>query len=174
MASPIPNHEKFVSLYVRHQMAIHSFVLTLVPNMASAEDVVQQASMTMWRKFDQYEPGSNFRSWAFKIAQYTAYNHLKKTRRDKLVFSEELMEILAEDTAGRAEELEARREALTECVGKLPKDDHAAVVGCYLEGSSIKNFAEENGLSPNSVYKRLNRVRSNLMRCIQAEVAGAV
>src|SRR5688572_29658300 len=75
--------EQFVALFVRHEAAIHSFVLTLLPDLVEAEDVVQQASLTMWRKFDQYTPGTNFRNWAFQIAKFTAMNQMTKTRRDR-------------------------------------------------------------------------------------------
>jgi hypothetical protein len=57
MQTPDPSrHEEFVALYVRHESAIFSFVLSMVQNTADAEDVVQRASMTMWRCFGQFEP----------------------------------------------------------------------------------------------------------------------
>jgi RNA polymerase sigma-70 factor (ECF subfamily) len=49
---PRDNHEEFVALFVRHEAAIHSFILTLLPRLDDAEDVMQQASLTMWRKFN--------------------------------------------------------------------------------------------------------------------------
>jgi hypothetical protein len=52
-----PRHEEFVSLYVRHEAALFSFVLTMVRHTADAEDVVQRASMTMWRCFNKFTPG---------------------------------------------------------------------------------------------------------------------
>ena len=58
--------EEFVALYVRHEPAVFSFVLTMVRNTADAEDVVQRASMIMWRCFDNYKAGTNFRIGHFK------------------------------------------------------------------------------------------------------------
>ena len=37
-------HERFVSLLVRHQVAIHSFVLSLFPSLADADEILQEAS----------------------------------------------------------------------------------------------------------------------------------
>lgn len=165
--TPDPSrHEEFVSLYVRHEPAVFSFVLSMVQNTADAEDVTQRASMTMWRCFDQYQSGTNFRNWAFQIAKNAALNHLKKIRRDRHVFSEKLITILAEQTEERAENLDARRRALDFCLKKLPKADHQMVAGCYAEGSNIRSFAEQAGESANKIYKRLNRVRSQLQKCI--------
>ena len=91
-------HDEFVALFVRHEAAIFSFVLAMVRNTADAEDVVQRARVTMWKSFDQYQSGTNFRSWAIQIAKNAALNHITKTRRDRHVFSEKLIVLLAEQT----------------------------------------------------------------------------
>ncbi len=173
MVSKIPDpsrHEEFVSLYVRHEPAVFSFVLAMVRNTADAEDVVQRASMTMWRCFDQYESGTNFRNWAFQISKNAALNHLTKMRRDRHVFSEKLIDLLAEQSEERAENLDARRRALDSCVEKLPAADHEMVAGCYAEGATIRSYAEQAAETANKIYKRLNRVRSQLQKCIERQL----
>lgn len=163
----IDTREQFVALFVRHEAAIHSFVLTLLPDLADAEDVVQQASITMWRKFDEYTPGTSFRNWAFQIAKYTAMNQITKTRRDRHRFQEGLLEILADRAAERSEQLELQRRALAFCVEKLPEDDRQLLTGCYAEGAKISAFAAQLGRTSNAVYKHLNRLRANLLKCVQ-------
>lgn len=163
-------HEAFVALYVRHQAAIQSFVLALVPDFAAAEDIVQQASLTMWRKFDQYQEGTSFRNWAFQIAKFTTMNYQTKMKRSRLVFSDELLDILADEGKGRAEELEAKRRAVKFCVSKLMGDEQTMLNGCYKEGGSIKQFAKNMGLTVNTVYKRLNKVRINLLKCAEHRI----
>lgn len=170
MASQNPDpslNEEFVALYVRHEPAVFSFVLAMVRNTADAEDVVQRASMTMWRCFDQYQPGTNFRNWAFQIAKNAALNHLTKVRRDRHVFGEKLITMLAEEAEERADHLDARRRALDHCVEKLPEREHQLVAGCYAEGATIRAFAEQAGESPNKIYKQLNRIRKQLAECIE-------
>jgi len=128
-SSDSTRHEEFVSLFVRHEAAVFSFVLSMVQNTADAEDVVQRASITMWRCFDQYESGTNFRNWAIQVAKNAALNHLTKLRRDRHVFGEKLIALLAEQTEERAENLDARRRALDFCLEKLPADDHEMMAG---------------------------------------------
>ena len=163
-------HEEFVTLYVRHEAAVFSFVLAMVSHTADAEDVVQRASMTMWRCFDRFEPGSNFRAWAFQIAKNEALNHLSKNKRDRHVFSEKLVAMLADQAEERADDLDARRRALDFCVEELPADDHELVKGCYREGSTIRSFAEQSGETANKIYKRLNRVRRQLQKCAERQL----
>lgn len=159
--------EQFVALFVRHEAAINSFVLTLLPDLNDAEDVVQQASLTLWRNFDQYTPGTSFRNWAFQVAKFTAMNHLTKTRRDRHCFQEDLLELLADRAAERAEQLEMQRRALAFCLERLSDDDRQLLSGCYAEGSTIRGFAEQLGRSANAVYKHLNRLRANLLKCVE-------
>ena len=163
-------HEDFVALYVRHEPAVFSFVLGMVGRTADAEDVTQRASMTMWRCFNQYETGTNFRNWAFQIAKNEALNHLTKARRDRHVFGEKLIELLAKDCGEEAEKLDARRRALDLCVKKLPEDEHEMVSGCYAEGATIRSYAKQKGDSANKFYKRLNRIRAKLHHCIERQL----
>jgi RNA polymerase sigma-70 factor (ECF subfamily) len=159
--------EQFVALFVRHEAAVHSFVLTLLPDLVDAEDVVQQASITMWRKFDQYTPGTSFRNWAFQIAKYTAMNHITKTRRDRHRFEAGLLEALAQRAVERSEQLDQQRRALGFCIEKLPPEDRQLLTGCYAEGAKINAFAEQLGRTSNAVYKHLNRLRAGLLKCVQ-------
>ena len=173
MASKNPDssiHEEFVSLYVRHEAAVFSFVLTMVRHTADAEDVVQRASMTMWRCFGKFAPGTNFRAWAFQIAKNEALNHLSKIKRDRHVFSENLLAMLAERAEERADDLDARRRALDFCVEKLPAEARGIVEGCYAGGSTIRSFAEHAGETANKIYKRLNRIRVFLQKCVERQL----
>lgn len=160
-------NEQFVALFVRHEAAIQSFILTLVPSMTDSEEVLQDASMTMWRRFDQYQPGTNFRNWAFQIAKYTAFNFVRKQIRDRHRFSETIMTLLAEQAEREQEDREVRRRMLDHCITKLPATDREVLAGCYREGTTIKAYAELQGRTSNAVTKHLNRIRRSLLQCIQ-------
>ena len=160
-------HEQFVAQFVRHETAVHSFILTIVPSSADAEEVLQEASMTMWRRFDQYQPGTSFRNWAFQIAKYTAFNFIRKRARDRHRFSENVMVLLAEQAAREQSDREARRRLLEHCIEKLGDGERTLLTGCYAEGSTIKRYAEQQGRTPNAVSKQLNRIRRTLLLCVQ-------
>ncbi|TWT40640.1 sigma-70 family RNA polymerase sigma factor [Botrimarina hoheduenensis] len=160
-------HEQFVALFVRHEAAVHSFIMTLVPSMADAEEVLQEASMTMWRRFDQYQSGTSFRNWAFQVAKYTAFNFVRKLARDRHRFSENVMMLLAEHAEREQSDREARRRTLEHCIAKLEEGERSLLSSCYAEGSTIKKYAEEEGRTPNAVSKQLNRVRRTLLLCVQ-------
>ena len=151
-------HEEFVALYVRHEPA--AFLSSPWCDTLLMRRMVQRASMTMWRCFDNYKAGTNFRNWAFQVAKNGTLNHLRKVRRDRHVFGEKLLVMLAEQVEERSADLETVAEhwisASSSCLV-----ERNMVAGCYAEGSNIRSFAEKAGETANTIYKRLNRVRAS-------------
>jgi RNA polymerase sigma-70 factor (ECF subfamily) len=123
--------------------------------------------MAMWRKFEQFEPGSSFRNWAFQIARFEAMNFRRKRQRDRHLFSDELIRLLADDAALHAAHLEEERRALAHCVAKLDKRDRGVLSGCYREDITIRAYAEGVGRTPNAVRKHLAKIRAALSQCVR-------
>ena len=50
--------EEFVRLLMAHERQIFTYILTLLPHVADAEDVLQETSIVLWRKFPEYQAGT--------------------------------------------------------------------------------------------------------------------
>jgi RNA polymerase sigma-70 factor (ECF subfamily) len=160
--------EAFVSLFAQNQYEIHSFVLTLVPNRADADDVMQTASIVLWRKFDQFMPGTNFVAWACQIARLEVQNFRRVKGRDRLVFDDSLLQSLGNLRLSMSDELEAHRRLLRDCITKLRLDDRELIRRCYgKKATTAKSVAIEMGKPVNTVYKALIRIRRGLYECVQ-------
>ena len=156
-----------MALFVRHEPAIHSFLTSLLANLDDAEVVMQETSIAMWKKFDQFETGTSFRNWAFQIARFEAMNFRRKRQRDRHFFSDELVQLLADEAAQHATQLEEERRVLAHCVAKLDSGDRGVLSGCYREGSTIKEYAQSVGRTPNAVRKHLAKIRAVLSLCVR-------
>ena len=67
-ASPNRNAiERFSELFEQHSRAIYGHIRALVPNATDADEVFQETNLTLWQKFDQYRPDTDFRAWACRI-----------------------------------------------------------------------------------------------------------
>jgi RNA polymerase sigma-70 factor (ECF subfamily) len=160
--------EAFVGLFAQNQYDIHTFILTLVPNWADADDVMQATSIVLWRKFPQFQPGTNFAAWACQIARLEVQNFRRTKGRDRLFFNAALLESLADLRLSMGEELEAEREFLAECVRRLGWDDQELIRRCYGQKTvTAKQVAGELGRPVNTVYKALIRIRRKLYECIR-------
>ena len=167
----LSDQERFVSLFVRHQAAIHSFILTMLPSLEESEEVLQEASMTMWKKFDQFQPDTSFRNWAFQIAKYTTFNYVRKLGRDRHLFSENMMKLIASYSEERSDDLEQQRRVLRQCITKLPEADNEVMNGCYTEHATITSYARQIGKTANAVTKQLSRIRRSLLKCVRRTLA---
>ena len=86
---------EFVELYSGAARRIYSFILTLVSSESDADDVFQEASKVLWQKFDQYVPGTNFYSWACRIAHYQALYWRQRQQKWRVQFDPEFFEAVA-------------------------------------------------------------------------------
>src|SRR5689334_4799955 len=71
---PAAAQQRFLSLFLRSEREIFRYVAALIPNVADAEDIVQQTALALWEKFDAYDPSQPFTPWACRFA-------LNKTRQ---------------------------------------------------------------------------------------------
>src|ERR1700730_6273338 len=93
---------EFIKLLTSHELRLRSFTLSLIPNWADAEDVLQQANIIMWQKFGDFELGTNFFSWAARIVHLTAKDFRKRRRGDAIQFGDAFFERVAAETDSAA------------------------------------------------------------------------
>ena len=152
---------------MENEQALRSFILSQVHNWADTGEILQQTSLILWRKFDQYEPGTSFRSWAFKIARFEVLNYVKKQRRSKLVFSDATLELLAVEDPREEDALEEQRHALAECLKKLKPEQRRLLRDCYESDKTMKEVAEIQNRSLEALYKVMQRLRAVLLECVE-------
>ena len=82
-------------MVTRYQQRVYLFILSLLPNPADAEEVLQETNLVLWRKFEEFEPGTNFKAWAFQTAYYKIQSFLSRQERDRARFGDEFLEKVA-------------------------------------------------------------------------------
>ena len=84
---------------------------------------------------------------------------------------DEVLELIADEALEQSSVFEERREALHDCLQKLPKSDRALVAACYADSNrSFRNVAQQLGMSCNTVYKALQRARKALRECVERKM----
>ena len=166
-----PKVERFAQLLATCQRRVFLYALGLVHNAADAEEILQETNLVLWRKFDQYRPGTNFAAWACRIAHYEVLKFRERRAREERVFSSEFVEALAVESVGAMDLLDARRDALVRCLGKLNKRDRQLVTRRYQERATTRSVATVLGRSVQGTRKALHRIRMALLACIQRTLA---
>jgi RNA polymerase sigma-70 factor, ECF subfamily len=164
-------HEEFVVLLNRAHRQLLAYLVSLLSNRHDAEDVLQRTSVTLWRKFDAFQQGTDFVAWASTVAFYEARNFQRVTRRSPLQFNEELMNLLAVERVADLEQTTARHEALGHCLQKLDSSGRQLVEAAYFEGADLSALAEEAGRARQTFYNKLNVIRRALADCVTRRLA---
>lgn len=163
--------DEFVRLFEAHAAALNGFIRALLPTAAAAEEVLQTVRIVLWRKFSEFDRQRDFRGWAFGIARLEVLASRRDRARDRLRFQPELIQQLAEDAEVSADRHECERTALEECLQKLSDDDRRLVLAAYAREASIKQLAEQRGQTAMALYKILQRLRQQLLACVQRRLA---
>ena len=169
-SAAVPDAE-FVQIFTRHQRRLYLYILSQVPSPLVAEEILQDSNVVIWSKCRQFQPGTNFLAWVTQIANYEILKHRTRRKRDRLQFSDEFIQNVAEEAVERSDELERRRTALIQCIEKLRPNDRELIRQRYAPGETGKNLAEVLGRPANSVYQSLGRIRRTLWECVQRRLA---
>ncbi len=159
--------ELFARLLGRCQRKVFLYALGLIHNAADAEEVLQETNIVLWRKFDEYEPGTSFESWACRVAYFEVLKYRERAARERRVFSLDLVETLAAEAEKVADQFDDRRDALQGCLTKLRDADRRLVLNRYRPGATTRGLAKATGRSVQGTRKSLHRIRMTLFECIQ-------
>jgi RNA polymerase sigma-70 factor (ECF subfamily) len=165
------HHDQFLRLFAQHEAALRTFVRSIVPSLADTSEIMQDAAVILWQKFDEFDATRDFRKWAFGVARYEALAYLRDRARDRHLFDDALVHRLADDAAAADQRHEAQREALDQCLRKLPATQREMVLTAYTKGTRMDELAAERGRTAMSLYKMLHRIRQSLLECVRRTVA---
>jgi RNA polymerase sigma-70 factor (ECF subfamily) len=158
----------FLRLFLQNQRRLYAYILTLLPRRADADDVLQEASLVMWDKFDDAHPPADFAAWGCRIAYFKVLDWYKKRQRSPVYFSTEMLERVAETAVEQAAtlRLDERREALADCIAKLSPRDRDLLARRFADGATTQSTAAALGRSVDAIYKALAKIRQALFDCV--------
>lgn len=165
--------DRFLRAFVGSESALRAFARSIVPDWDAVDEVMQEASVVLWRKFGELDAVENFLPWAKVVVRFEALRARRKMARDRLVFSEELLTLLADESEESSEdERLVEAAALRRCLGKMSPAHRELVLAPYAGSGRVKELGEQTNRTANSLYKLLGRLRAKLQECVERELAG--
>jgi RNA polymerase sigma-70 factor (ECF subfamily) len=156
----------FLQLMEREEASLYRYVRSLVRNRSDADEVFQESVLVAWRKFGEFEEGTNFRAWIFQIGYFTAGNYRRSRYRGTAELDESFMRAVADERETSGERLDERAWALDLCLQKLSERERDLLRERYELGASIKEIARRTQRSVMAVYKAVNRIHHALLACV--------
>jgi RNA polymerase sigma-70 factor (ECF subfamily) len=160
-------HEEFVTLLTAAHDRLFGYLMSLLGRWHDAQDVLQNSSLLMWRKFETYEPGSNFVAWASTICFYEARNFQRLKARSHLKFDDDLLETLASERLVDLDQQGRRIAALEQCLSEVGSAEREFLRTAYARDGGIAELAEKLQRAPRTLYNKLTVLRRRLTECVQ-------
>lgn len=162
MAGP----EYFLYLLTPVQGRLYAYVMSRWPNRADADDIMQEIISILWRKFDTYEPGTEFLAWAFTIAKYVLSGFRRRNQRNPIQFSNEALDAIESQADEFISEYPTQTDLLRDCIGKLPGREATILKLKYEIGLTSQKIAAHFGMSPRTFYRALSKTFTSLVHCM--------
>ena len=158
-----PDLEDFVRLLTEAQPRLHSYICMLLGGVQEAGNVLQETNLVLWKKADQFTPGTSFIAWAREIAYFKAMSCQRDRGRSRMILDQQRIELAVAATDAGGDD---RRVALRHCLSDLQEEQLHLLKLRYTLELPIQTMGQRLGKSEGAVKMALRRVRLALMRCI--------
>jgi len=137
------------------QNVLFRYIVRLVGEHATAEDVTQEVFLIIYRKIRWLENPQLFRAWVYRIASREAFRQLKKERKwFEQIRDEEVLERVSAENREEIYEPELI-EKLPELISNVSPASRAVLILHYLEEMPLSEVAEVLDISLGTVKSRL-------------------
>lgn len=133
-----------------HTCSLLRFARRLTGELATAEDVVQEALLQAWRNFHQFQPDTNARAWLFRIVANTWFGWSRKAR------------LAAQATVAARPSTPHETLEVSQALDQLPEEQRSVMVLVVVEGFTCRETGEILGIPMGTVMSRLSRARQVL------------
>lgn len=169
---PMERGEAFTRLFIASEKRIFGLIFALVQDRADAQDILQETGARLWKKFDEFEEGTDFTAWALQVTRFVVLEWRRSQKRVPLPLDEEELHALADAHRDAAEPIAAVRAHLDECLAKLSDRQRDLVRTLYGEGRTVVETASLWRISRRAIHKLLKKTKEQLLACIERSAAG--
>jgi len=156
-------------LYARHHVRVYRFILRLVRNEATAEDVMSEVLLDVWRQAGRFEGRSQVSTWMLSIARFKALSLLR--HRSDAELDEETAEAIEDTSDDPAVALQKKEsgEVLRRCLTQLSAEHREIIDLVYYHEKSVEEVAEIVGIPEGTVKTRMFYARKKLDELLAAQ-----
>ncbi|MEM7702812.1 MAG: RNA polymerase sigma factor [Pseudomonadota bacterium] len=162
--------DAFEAFYKAYRPKLRGFILNIVSNEESVDEVFDDVMLVVWNKIAGFEGRSKLSTWVFSIAYRRA---LKETGKPvEVEYSEATAEPdVVEGEAERALEAGRRKDRIKAALTKLPSDQGTVVRLAYFEGLSYRDIGAVMQCPEDTVKTRMFHARRKLKAALGGTLA---
>jgi RNA polymerase sigma-70 factor, ECF subfamily len=156
-------------LFARHHVRVYRFVLRLVRNESTAEDLISEVFLDVWRQAGKFEGRATVSTWMLSIARFKALSALRRRTE----------EVLDDETAGKIEDQaddpevalakQDKGAALRQCLTKLSAEHREIIDLVYYHEKSVAEVAGIIGIPEATVKTRMFYARKKMSELLKEQ-----
>jgi RNA polymerase sigma-70 factor (ECF subfamily) len=163
--------EAFAAIFDRHGSMAYSLAYRVCRRRALAEEVVQEAFLSLWRSRDRYDPArGSVRSWVLRVVHNRAIDALRRAPAPAAELTAE-HEPPAPDHTEAAVVQRADAHHLRQALHALPDEQRRAIELAFFDGLTHGEIAARLGLPPGTVKGRIRLGMQKLRGALEASSA---
>ena len=155
-------------LFSRHRVRVFRFLLRYIRDEASAEDVLADVFLDVWRQAGRFEGRSSVSTWMLSMARFKALSRVRQ--RSDAPLDEDYAAGIADEADDPEIDLAKRDKgaALRNCLAKLSVDHREIIDLVYYHEKSVEDVAQIVGIPAATVKTRLFYARQKLSEILKA------
>ena len=155
-------------LYCRHNVRVYRFILRIVRDATTAEDLVSQVFLDVWRTAGQFQGRSQVSTWLLSIARFKALTAMRQ-RRFEDIDQEDVRQIPdGTDTPETSLDRSDTSAILRACVQKLSPAHREIITLVYYHEKSVEEVGQIIGIPQSTVKTRMFYARKQLAELLKS------
>lgn len=156
-------------LYGRHSTRVYRFLLRLVRDPTTADDLVSDVFFDVWQQADRFEGRASVVTWMFAIARFKALS-TRRRRTHTSIDDDTIVATLADaaDTPEIVVQKTSKGEAMRRCLDALSAEHREVIDLVYYHDFSVDEVAQITGAPPGTVKTRMFHARKRLSDLLSA------
>lgn len=155
------------TLYARHNVRVYRFILRMVRDAATAEDLVSQVFLDVWRTARQFEGRAQVSTWLLSIARFKSLTALRQ-RQHEDIDQDDVLEIAdGSDSPEAALDRSRTSDILRACIAKLSPAHREIINLVYYHEKSVEEVGRIVGIPQSTVKTRMFYARKQLAELLK-------
>ena len=153
------------------QTSIRAYLVAAVSDYHDAEDLLSQVAVAVARDYEKYDPETPFIRWAIAIARNRVLNYRRSKATNKLVFSQDTLDLMESAMPEEPPAEAAMKAALDDCINKLQDRSQKALKLRYEQDLKPSEIGSQLNMTATAVTTLMHRVHKALAKCVKQALA---
>ena len=155
-----------------------AYARSLLGNYAAADDVLQEALLVVFKKFDQFQEETSMLAWCRSIVRIEVLRAKQRHQRERTL-AERLLDDAIDaafdefQTARRHDDAESWRDVLRGCLERVPQRGQSVLRARFTDELSYQQIGERLGMTIEAVRKALFRLKRQVRSCVETSLRTA-